>query len=243
MTDAAILIIGNEILSGRTEDANVAHIARRLADVGVAVREVRVVPDIENEIVDALNALRARYGYVFTTGGIGPTHDDITIVSVAKAFGVAVARNTRVEEHLRTTYGNRATEATLRMADYPEGAALVWHEGDWAPACRMENVFVLAGIPRAMQVMLAACVPLLGQGAPIHSKTLDVWARESDIADGLAAVQGDYPQLEVGSYPYRIDNRPGTALVVRGADAVAVEAAHKAICAMVEALGVEKRAA
>lgn len=240
---AAILIVGNEILSGRTADANVNYLARRLTDTGVPVREVRVVPDVEAEIVAALDALRGRYGYVFTTGGIGSTHDDITLPAVAKAFGVEMERVARVEDRLRASYGESASAATFRMADYPAGAELVWHEGEWAPTCRMDNVFVLAGIPRAMQVMFEACVPLLNQGPPIHSRSVDVWGREGDIADGLAAVQAAHPALEVGSYPYRVDGRIGTALVVRGTDAAAVEAAHASIEKMVERLGMERRVA
>jgi molybdenum cofactor synthesis domain-containing protein len=240
---AAVVIVGSEVLSGRTADANLNYIARRLADTGIRLGEARVVADDADAIVDAVNALRARHTYVFTTGGIGPTHDDITLASIARAFGVGLARNARVEEHLRQTYGNRATDATFRMADYPEGAEQVWHTESWAPGCRMENVFVLAGNPRGMQVMFEAALPLLKPGAPIHSRSIDVWAMESAIAADLAAIQDKYPHVEVGSYPYRIEGRPGTALVARGQDVAAVEGAFGAILRMVENLGVEKRAA
>lgn len=240
---AALIIIGSEILSGRTADANINHIARKLSETGIPLREVRVVGDDDVAIGEAVNTLRAKHTYVFTTGGIGPTHDDITLQSVAKAFGVGVARIGRVEEFLRTRYGNRATAATFRMADYPEGCDLVWHTGEWQPACRMENVFVLAGIPRAMQVMLDAIVPLLNPGPPIHTRSVDVWTGESLIAAGLTEVQNRFPTVEVGSYPYRIDGRAGTALVARGTDAAAVEAAHGAILKLVDEVGAELRAA
>ncbi|MFZ2587882.1 MAG: molybdopterin-binding protein [Alphaproteobacteria bacterium] len=240
---AAMLIIGNEVLSGRTADANLNYVARRMTDVGIALRECRVVADVESEIADAVNALRAKHTYVFTTGGIGPTHDDITIASVAKAFGVPVVRNARVEEHLRKELGNKATTATFRMADYPEGAEPVWHGETWAPGCRMENVFIMAGIPRVMQVMLEAAIPLLQQGPPIHARSVDAWTRESVIAEPLGEIQARYPAVDIGSYPYRIDNRPGTTLVVRGTDLAAVEGAYAAVMGMLDGVGAELRAA
>ncbi len=240
---ASILIIGNEILSGRTQDANVPYIARRLGEMGIAVREVRVVPDVEGVIVAAVNELRGLYSYVFTTGGIGPTHDDITIPCIAKAFGVAVERSLKVEEHLRQNYGNRATSATYRMADYPAGARIIWHTETWAPGCVMDNVFILAGVPKNMQMMFESAAPLLTQGAPIHSRSVDLWAYESAIADPLEGVQKRFPAVDIGSYPYRIDGKVGTSLVVRGADAAMVEGAYKALLDMVADMGLEQRAA
>lgn len=240
---AALVLIGSELLSGRTADANLNYIARRLSETGIPLKETRVVLDEESAIVEAVNALRAKHTYVFTTGGIGPTHDDITLASIAKAFEVKTERNARVEEFLKTRYGNRATAATFRMADYPEGCDLVWHSGDWQPTCRMENVFVLAGIPKSMQVMLEAVLPLLQPGQPIHSQSVDVWTTESQIAAQLTEIQGRFPSVEVGSYPYRIDGRAGTALVARGTDAQAVASAHAAILALVDEVGAELRAA
>lgn len=244
---AAILLIGNELLSGRTADANMNYIARRLTDVGVKLCEVRVVADDEAAIGEAVNALRDKHTYVFTTGGIGPTHDDITLASIAKAFGVGMSRNARVEDYLRKELGNKAVPATFRMADYPEGAEQVWHpkgtDAAWAPCCRMANVFVLAGVPRVMQAMLEAVLPLLTQGPPIHARSVDVWTRESLIAEGLGDIQARFPAVDVGSYPYRIENRPGTTLVARGTDAAAVAGAHAAILAMLDSMGAELRAA
>lgn len=244
---AAILLIGNELLSGRTADANMNYIARRLTDVGIKLCEVRVVADDAAAIGEAVNALRDRHTYVFTTGGIGPTHDDITIASIAKAFGVPVTRNIRVEEYLRKELGNKALPATFRMADYPEGAEQIWPakgaEAPWAPCCRMANVFVLAGFPRVMQAMLEAVLPLLTQGPPIHVRSVDVWTAESVISEGLGDIQARFPSVDVGSYPYRLDNRPGTTLVARGTDAAAVAGAHAAILALLDSLGAELRAA
>jgi molybdopterin-biosynthesis enzyme MoeA-like protein len=240
---AALVIIGSEILSGRTADANLNHIARKLSEAGIPLKDVRVVADDEAAIVEAVNLLRAKHTYLFTTGGIGPTHDDITMAAIAKAFAVPLERNARVEAHLKQHYGNRATAATFRMADYPFGSEQVWHTDGFAPGCRIENVFVLAGQPRVMQTMLDAALPLLQPGAPIHTRSVDVWTSESLIAEGLAGIQSRYPEVEVGSYPYRIEGRAGTALVARGTDAAAVEKAHEAILRLVDEVGAELRAA
>lgn len=240
---AAVLVIGNEVLSGRVADANLNYIARRLNEVGIDLAEARVVRDDKAQITAALNALRGAYSYVFTTGGIGPTHDDITIATVASAFGVAVQRNLEVEEKLKAYYAGRVTAAALRMADYPAGAKIIWHGEQFAPGCMMENVLVLAGQPRAMQVMLEAALPLLNKGTPLHTRQVDVWVRESQIAEGLAAIQGRFEGVDIGSYPYRIEGRAGTALVCRGEDAKAVEAAFGAIQELLGEVGAEVRAA
>lgn len=240
---AALLVIGNEILSGRTQDSNVAHIARRLADTGIRLREVRVVPDGEETIGTAINALRGQYTYVLTTGGIGPTHDDITIAAIAKAFGVPVERNPVVEQKLHSMLGDRVTAATLRMADYPTGARIVWHTENFAPGCMVENVTILAGSPRHMQTMLEAALPLLRQGDPIYTQSVDAWVLESQIAAEFEAIQNRYPSLELGSYPYKIDGRAGTALVVRGTDARLVQTCLADCEAMLHKIGAEKRAA
>lgn len=240
---AAVLIIGNEILSGRTADSNLNHIARRLSDVGITLMECRVVRDREDEIIDAVNTLRAKYTYLFTTGGIGPTHDDITISSLARAFGVAVERNIQVESKLREYYAARTNAANLRMADYPAGARVVWHGEQFAPGCIMENVIVLAGLPRVMHIMLEAALPLLQQGQPTHTRQVDVWVAESQVAAELEAVQNQFPAVDIGSYPYRIEGRSGTALVARGINAAEVEAAFVAITDMLANAGAEIRAA
>ncbi|PZP39227.1 MAG: competence/damage-inducible protein A [Pseudomonas fluorescens] len=240
---AAVIIIGNEILSGRTVDANISHIARRLSDCGITMRECRIVRDEEAAIVTAVNELRKTYTYVFTTGGIGPTHDDITIPTIAKAFGVAVERNIQVESKLRENYGSTMAPASLRMADYPAGARIVWHGEQFAPGCMMENVIIMAGVPRIMQIMLEAVLPLLQQGEPSHTRQIDAWVSESHIAEGLEAIQNRFPDIDIGSYPYRIDGRPGTALVARGLNAMQVEEAFAAIVELLNELGAETRAA
>ncbi|MCA3243786.1 MAG: competence/damage-inducible protein A [Alphaproteobacteria bacterium] len=238
---AAVLVIGNEVLSGRIADVNVNYICRRGADVGLDVAEVRMVCDHEAAIVAAANALRQAYTYVFTTGGIGPTHDDITIASIAKAFGVAVQRNLQIEQQLRDHYGSRVTPAALRMADYPAGARIVPHGESFAPSCLMENVAILAGQPRIMQLMFEATLPLLQTGTPLHTRQLDVWGMESQIAERLGALQSRFPTVDIGSYPYRVDGRPGTALVCRGAEAGEVEASFAAVQALVAEAGLDVR--
>lgn len=238
---AAILIIGNEVLSGRVADVNVNTIARRLADVGINLREVRMVRDEEDAILEALHTLRTRYQTVFTTGGIGPTHDDITVATVAKAFGVAVVRNVDVENKLKDHYGSRITAAALRMADYPAGARLVHHGQDFAPGFMMENVVVLAGQPRIMSLMLEAALPLLQTGTPLYTRQVDVWGQESLLAEPLASIQGRFPAVDIGSYPYRAEGRPGTALVCRSEDPHATDASFEAIMGMIGTLGMDVR--
>lgn len=238
---AAILVIGNEVLSGRVTDVNVNTIARRMADVGINLGEVRMVRDDEAAIIEAVNTLRKRYTTVFTTGGIGPTHDDITIAAIAKAFGVAVVRNIEVEQKLREHYGSRVTPAALRMADYPAGARIVHHGQDFAPSCMMENVAILAGQPRIMGLMLEATLPLLQTGTPLFTRQLDVWGLESQLAAALENIQNRFPTIDIGSYPYRVEGRPGTALVCRGEDAKMVEDSFTAVQALVQDEGLELR--
>ncbi len=239
---AAMLVIGNEVLNGRVADVNVNVLARRLADVGIDLAEVRMVRDDEAAIVAAVNALRGAYTYVFTTGGIGPTHDDITIAAIAKAFGAAVVRNVEIEQQLKTHYGNRVTAAALRMADYPAGARIVPHGEGFAPSCMMENVAILAGQPRIMQLMLEATLPLLQTGTPLYTRQIDVWGLESQLAERLGSIQGRVPAVDIGSYPYRVEGRPGTALVCRGEDAQVVEASFAAVQGLIAEVGLEVRA-
>ncbi|MFZ4541925.1 MAG: competence/damage-inducible protein A [Rickettsiales bacterium] len=216
---ASLVIIGNEILSGRTQDKNLAYIAHKLNEKGIQLREVRVVPDIEAEIVDAINAVRKRYDYVFTTGGIGPTHDDITTESVAKAFGVKTYRHPEAEAALRSYIpAERINEARLKMADVPVGAELVPNPVSAAPGFHMENVFVMAGIPNIMQAMLEAILPLLKSGVTMQSISLTTDLPEGTIADGLTQIQNRYPNIDVGSYPRFVDGRGITTLVFRSSD-------------------------
>ncbi len=229
---AAVVVIGNEILSGRTRDANVQAIGGALGTIGVRLREVRIVEDREAAIVDAVNALRARYDYVFTTGGIGPTHDDITTDCIGAAFGLEVHHDPAAVERLVRYYGEaEATETRLRMARVPRGAVLIDNPVSAAPGFRVDNVFVLPGVPRILQGMLPG-------GPPIVSRSITAWVRESDVAQELAVVQAHHPGLDVGSYPFARDGRFGTSLVVRGNDAAAVAAAAAEIEAFLRARGV-----
>lgn len=235
---AAVLVIGNEILSGRTKDANLAHLAETLASIGVPVREARVVPDVPAEIMAAVNALRARYTYVFTTGGIGPTHDDITSQCVAAAFGVPLERNADAVDRLERHYPpGHLNEARLRMANIPAGASLVDNPISAAPGYRIGNVFVLAGVPNIMRAMLDQIVPHLRGGPPILARTVSCALAEGTIAAGLAALQERYADLEIGSYPYFRAGDFGVSLVLRGIDEARLDAATEELVALVRHLG------
>ena len=230
---AAILVIGDEILSGRTKDKNIGYIAEYLTNLGIDLREVRVVPDIEDEIVTALDALRHRYTYVFTTGGIGPTHDDITADSVAKAFGVSIDVDPRAVALMQARYaalGTQMNEARLRMARIPAGAELVENKISTAPGFRIGNVIVMAGVPSIMQAMLDAVAPGLKTGARVLSETVRADAREGDIGTELGAVAKAHPDVMIGSYPFQDDQGgPNTNIVVRGRDGVKLAAAKAAV--------------
>lgn len=232
---AAVLVIGDEILSGRTKDKNIGHVAERLTEVGVDLKEVRVVPDEEPEIVAAVNALRARYDYVFTTGGIGPTHDDITADAIAKAFGVSIDVDPRARAMLLEYIAEKdLNEARLRMARIPEGADLVVNSVSKAPGFRLGNVYVMAGVPRIMHAMLEAILPELRKGAPMLSRTVLANAKEGDIAAPLGEIAKRYPKAIIGSYPFLDEaGRPNTNLVVRARDAALLEQVADEVAAMV----------
>lgn len=218
---AALLVIGDEILSGRTKDRNIGAIAEHLTGIGIRLKEVRVVPDDEAEIGAAVNALRARYDYLFTTGGIGPTHDDITADSVAKALGLPIDVDPRAEKILSEHYARRdlvLTPARLRMARIPDGAELIPNPISGAPGFRVGNVIVMAGIPEIMQVMLTAVTPDLQKGDRLHSVTIPVDRPESEIADVFSAHQLRYRDVAMGSYPRLRDGRPVSDLVLRSAN-------------------------
>jgi molybdenum cofactor synthesis domain-containing protein len=218
---AALLVIGDEILSGRTKDKNIGAIADRMTEIGIRLREVRVVPDGEGEIVTAVNALRARYTYVFTTGGIGPTHDDITADSIAKAFGVPIGIDPRARALMQASCDARGVELTparLRMARLPEGSELVDNPISIAPGFIVGNVIVMAGIPEIMRVMLDAVTPKLKTGQRMLSETIALQRPESQIADLFAAHQALYPDIAMGSYPAMRDGMPSVELVLRGVD-------------------------
>jgi molybdenum cofactor synthesis domain-containing protein len=216
---AALIVIGEEILSGRTRDENISYIANYLTGIGIALQEVRVVRDVEAEIVTAVNELRARYAYVFTTGGIGPTHDDVTTDAIARAFGVEADIDPRAVEAMRKGYGERElTPARLRMARIPQGADLVDNPVSRAPGFMLGNVIVMAGIPRIMQVMLDAVAPRLKKGRPMLSRSVRIEAPEGDVATGLAAIQAAHADVQIGSYPFFEKGALGTYVVLRGVD-------------------------
>ncbi len=240
---ACLIIIGNEILSGRTVDANLAYIATRLGEVGIRMAEARIVPDDETAIVEAVNACRARYSYVFTTGGIGPTHDDITAACVAKAFGRRFERNREAERRLLAYYPpERVNEARMSMADMPEGAELIDNPISVAPGFRIENVHVLPGVPKIMQAMLDGLLPGLRGGARVLSRAITVLAPEGDVAAaGLGDIQARFPALEIGSYPFWRPEGPGTTIVFRGTDQALIDAAAAALLRLAAQLGADTR--
>jgi len=226
---AAILVIGDEILSGRTKDKNIGYIAEYLTNIGIQLKEVRVVPDEEPEIVAAVNALRARYTYLFTTGGIGPTHDDITADSIAKAFGVGIDVDERALAPMKAYFARRGVELTparLRMARIPFGAELVENSVSIAPGFMLGNVVVMAGIPSIMQVMLDAATKYLRTGKKMLSAALDLHRPEGEIAGMFEELQKRYPDVPMGSYPFIRDGKPGTQLVLRSTDAARLAAAE-----------------
>lgn len=235
---AALLIIGNEILSGRTQDKNLNHLAKTLGEHGVLLKEARVVVDIEDDIVEAVNALRSKYDYLFTTGGIGPTHDDITSASIAKAFGVPIHRHPEAVRILEDHYEKgELNEARLKMAEIPEGGELIDNPVSSAPGFKMGNVFVFAGVPRIMQAMLDAVKHSLKSGTPVTSLHLVCDLPEGDVAAKLGDIQNQYTQTEIGSYPQFKQGVLSTTLVFRGTDATANQAAYNATKQLIEALG------
>lgn len=234
---AAALVIGDEILSGRTQDTNLATIARFLGALGIDLCEARVVRDRETEIVAAVNALRARYTYVFTTGGIGPTHDDITADAIAKAFDVGIDYHPEVLALLEARYKpGEFNEMRRRMARIPHGAALIRNSVSAAPGFQLENVFVMAGVPMIMRAMLEDVAPRLAQGTVVVSITISAPIAEGRIAAPLARIQSEHAGVAIGSYPFYRDDGYGVQLVVRGRDGAAVEAAA---CAIERALRAE----
>ena len=233
---AAILVIGDEILSGRTKDKNIGYIAEYMTAIGIDVKEVRVVSDDEPEVVAALNALRARYTYVFTTGGIGPTHDDITADCIAKAFGVSIDYHPEAVAIMKervAKMGGELNEARMRMTRIPAGAALVANKVSGAPGFWIGNVITMAGVPSIMQAMLDEVAPKLKTGVKMLSASVRADAKEGDIGTELGAVAKAYPDAIIGSYPF-IDEKggPNTNIVVRSRDALKLDEVRAAVEAM-----------
>jgi molybdenum cofactor synthesis domain-containing protein len=235
---AAILVIGDEILSGRTKDKNIGYIAEYLTNIGIDLKQVRVVPDDEADIIDALNTLRLRFTYVFTTGGIGPTHDDITADCVAKAFGVSIDHDPRAVAMLRERYKpEELNEARMRMARIPAGADLVENPISRAPGFKLGNVIVMAGVPSIMQAMLDHAAPMLTTGARMIAQSIDADGMPEGIyAEALGAVAAANPAVSIGSYPSFINGGFRNQIVVRGKDQMAVSSAVAAVTKAISTL-------
>ena len=219
---AAMLVIGDEILSGRTRDANMHYLAGQLTEKGISLKEVRVVSDDADAIVAAVRALSSTYDHVFTSGGIGPTHDDITADCIARAFDDHIDVRDDARALLAAFYeqtGRELNEARLRMARIPDRATLIENPVSVAPGFTLENVHVMAGVPSVFQAMVASVLPTLTGGAPLISETVRLMRGEGDVAVPLAQIAADFPDLQIGSYPFQQDGRYGTNIVLRGTDA------------------------
>jgi len=235
---ACVVVIGNEILSGRTKDANLPFLAEGLNAVGVRLMEARVIPDLRETIVATINEVRAKFDYVFTTGGIGPTHDDITAECMAAAFGVPLIRHPEAVARLTRHYPpGGLTEARLRMANTPEGATLIDNPVSVAPGFQIGNVFVMAGVPAIMRSMFDGVKHRLKGGTPMRARTVASALPEGVIAKDLGQLQDRYPDLELGSYPFFRMGKPGTAIVARGTDLDRLEACIGELKAIMVALG------
>ena len=224
MIKASLVIIGDEILSGRTEDTNLAYLAKWLGNLGIHLSEVRVVLDDEKEIIESVNTLRKKYDYVFTTGGIGPTHDDITTDSIAKAFGVETRIDDEALEKMKEFLdGKELTEPLLKMLHIPEGGELIYSPATKAPGYKIENVFVMAGIPKIMKGMLEGMYDYLEKGDVVHSRSFDIFVGESFFAEKLEEIQQEFLNIAIGSYPFSRDGKYGATIVLRSIDDSALD--------------------
>lgn len=236
---ACLLVIGNEVLSGRTQDLNIKFIATRLGEIGIPLREVRVIPDVAETIISVVNEVRARYDHVFTTGGIGPTHDDITSECVARAFGVPWEPHPEAWRKMEASYKPGEFNAPRqRMATMPRGASLIENAVSIAPGFTIGNVHVMAGVPRIMQAMFDSLAPTLQGGTPVASRAVHALGlAEGLIAEGLSAVQARHPEVDLGSYPFYRPTGNGVALVAKGTDVAVLEAVIAEVTALIVALG------
>lgn len=238
---AGLLIIGDEILSGRTQDKNIAQIARWLNLQGIRLAEVRVVPDVQERIVAAVNALRSANDYLFTTGGIGPTHDDITVDAIAAALGVPVVVHPKARSILEAYYESRGgiTVARLRMARVPEGAELIENRMSGAPGIRYQNIFILAGVPHIATLMLDSLSGTIEGGKPLLSRTIGCWVPESEVADILRDTERAHEGTQIGSYPFFREGRVGADFVIRSTDESRLETCVEDLVARLQASGRE----
>lgn len=237
---AGLIIIGNEILSGRTKDKNLGYIAEKLNDAGIRLTEARVIPDIEDEVVETVRHLSSKFDYVFTTGGIGPTHDDITSACVAKAFDVALEENKDAVAMLADYYPEgQLTPARLTMAQIPVGASLIPNPVSGAPGFQLNNVYVMAGVPRIMQGMCDYVVPTLAGGAPMESITIECKTGESIIAAALGDVDAKYSDIDIGSYPSFKNGFPSVSLVLRAVDVARMTQVADELRALLASMNIE----
>jgi molybdenum cofactor synthesis domain-containing protein len=237
---ACVLIIGNEILSGRTQDTNLRHLAIQLNEWGIRVREARVIPDIESTIIDTVRSVRREFDYVFTTGGIGPTHDDITADCIAKAFDRRLIIHPEIAKLIQSRpVPPDVMAARMLMARVPEGADLIGNPSGGPPGFFIENVYVMAGIPTVMQAMLSTLEGKLRGGAPVRSRSVTVYMGESQIAAPLGQIQLRHPSIDLGSYPFTRESRYGTTLVMRGTSASGLDTMLEEVIAMIVAAGGE----
>ncbi|USG59509.1 molybdopterin-binding protein [Sneathiella marina] len=239
---AAVIVIGDEILSGRTKDKNMVYLAEQLIEQGVQLREVRVIPDIENEIINAVNSLRKKFDYVFTTGGIGPTHDDITADSIAAAFNIEIGYHPEAMNILTRHYENSGiefNEARMRMARIPEGALLIDNPVSKAPGFQVENVFVMAGVPIIMQAMFEGIISRISGGARMLSRTIGAGLPEGKIAGELGALQNEFPDVSMGSYPFFRQGEVGTNLVLRSINQLDLDRAFEKLKKILQDMKVE----
>lgn len=236
---AAVVLIGDELLSGRTKDKNFGYLAEYLTDMAIDVREARIIADVEDEIIDAVNTLRAKYDYVFTSGGIGPTHDDITADAIAKAFGVGIDYHPDAYQALAEQCAKRGVEFTTarkRMARIPNGATLIRNPVSAAPGFQVENVFVMAGVPMVFQAMIDELAPGLKSGRKMLSRSIGCPIGEGDVGDELGELQARHGQVSIGSYPYFTPTGFGTNIVVRSVDEAALDEAEADVKALVARL-------
>jgi molybdenum cofactor synthesis domain-containing protein len=236
---AALLVIGDEILSGRTQDANIAYLAKWLGVQGIRLKEVRIVSDEMDSIGDAVNALRVAHDYLFTTGGIGPTHDDITVDAIAAALGVAVIVHPDAQAILADHYGDKLTDARLRMARTPAGASLIANPRTKAPGIRVENIFIMAGVPIITQGMLAALDGQLQGGLPVLSRTVAAWTQESAAAATLASVEKAHAGAQIGSYPFWREGKTGANFVIRATDEALLATVAAALMTALRDVGID----
>ena len=238
LVTAALVIIGNEVLSGRTQDANLKFLGTELNEIGIRMTETRIVPDIEEDIVDAINAMRSKYDYVFSTGGIGPTHDDITSACIAKAFGLAHGRHPEAEAMLLAHYKPEdVTPARMKMSETPKGAELLLNPISKAPGFRIENVYVLPGVPYIMQEIFSGFKNQLTGGEPMQSKSISAYIPEGRTGGPLSKLQDRFPDVEIGSYPFKRDGKFGAAIVMRHTDVSEIEIVAEEVRQLIKGLG------